>query len=85
MKAVIDKDIAMAWKAISEGAASGAQQKLALHDLLFNVCRLREQSHVPEKPGETAFNEGRRYVGLYVGGAIDAQPAQISKRQEAAK
>ena len=87
----LDKETAFAIKALSNGTANDGQQKTALSWILFDVCRLRDPSFAPgEKPLETAFNEGRRHVGLMIAGAIEAQPASVrqapkrrSQRQEA--
>lgn len=87
----LDKNTAFAIKALSTGTANDGQQKAALAWILFDVCRLREPSFAPgEKPLETAFNEGRRHVGLMIAGAIEAQPASVrqapkrrNQRQEA--
>ena len=76
----LDKETAFAIKALSNGTANDGQQKTALAWILFDVCRLREPSFVPgEKPLETAFNEGRRHVGLMIAGAIVAHPASVQK------
>lgn len=82
----IPKDVAMALKALSQGNANEGQQKTALEYILFSACRLRDPSYVEgEKSLATAYNEGRRAVGLLIAGAIQSRPATVRKTRQEAK
>lgn len=84
----LSKDVVFALRAMSAGNANEAQQKAALAFILFDACGIRNPSFEPSDPHTTAFNEGRRFAGLVIAGAIDAVPAGAraslkNSRQEA--
>ena len=80
MQKTVPKAVAMALKALSQGKASEGQQKLSLDYILFDLARLREPSfEAGEKPLQSAHNEGRRFVGLMIAGAIEAKPAAMTR------
>lgn len=87
--ALIPKDVAMAIKALSAGNANEGQQQRALSYIMFDLCRLRDPSFEDgEKPLKSAHNEGRRFVGLMIAGAIESRPATVApnpKRTREAK
>lgn len=58
----------MAIKALAEGKASEGQQKRALDWILYSACGMRQLSFRPGVDGErdTAFAEGKRFVGLQI-------------------
>jgi hypothetical protein len=62
-----DEDV-YAIKALNRGNASEGQQQRALHWLVQRACMVDEVSYRPGSDGDrdTAFAEGRRYVGLQV-------------------
>lgn len=75
MAMVIPKDAALAIKALADGNANEGQQQRALQFIMFDLCRLRDPSFEDgEKPLKSAHNEGRRFVGLMIAGAIEAKP-----------
>lgn len=79
MERVIPQDAALAVKALAAGTANEGQQKRAVEWILFDLCRLRDPSFEDgEKPLKSAHNEGRRFVGLMIAGAIEARPASTA-------
>lgn len=75
MNGLIPQDAALAIKALAAGNANAGQQKRALEYIMFDLARLRDPSFEDgEKPLKSAHNEGRRYVGLMIAGAIEARP-----------
>lgn len=80
MQAVIPQDVALAAKAVAAGNANEGQQKRFVEWVLFDLARLRDPSFEDgEKPLKSAHNEGRRYVGLMIAGAIEARPASVAQ------
>lgn len=81
------KDVAFALKAFGDGVANEGQQKTALDFILFEACGIRNPSFAPGDPHLTDFNEGRRFAGLIIAGAMQATPAtpvaKTKTRQEA--
>ena len=62
--ASLDPGVAAALQALEKGSANLHQQKLALNWLIHKCCRTYDLSYRPGRDGETAFAEGRRFVGL---------------------
>lgn len=81
------KDVVFALKALESGLANEGQQKTALDFILFEACGIRNPSFVPGDSNFTSFNEGRRFAGLIIAGAMQATPAapvrKTKTRQEA--
>jgi hypothetical protein len=71
--------IVAALKALSQGVANEGQQLAALEWWLFEASDMRAISHEGERTHDTAFREGRRFVGLVTAGAIQAKPAKSSR------
>lgn len=58
-----------ALQAMANGEANEGQQKIALNYLIHEICRTYDLSFRPDDRGgerETAFAEGRRYVGILI-------------------
>ncbi len=72
----IPKETAFALKALAAGTANEGQQKAALAFILFTACDIRSPSYTQSDAYHTAFNEGRRYAGLIIAGAVEAKPAE---------
>ena len=53
-------------KALAAGTANEQQQKRALDWILIHVCGTYEMTYRPESDRDTAFAEGRRFVGLQI-------------------
>ncbi len=60
------KEQARAIKALSEGTATGVQQRLALSCILKDISRCYDVTFVPGKPDESAYLQGRAFVGLEI-------------------
>lgn len=79
-----------ALQAVYHGEAEPHQQKRAIEWILNNACLMREVSYRPEGDGgygDTAFAEGRRFVGLQISKLITASDAvkQAARRPNARK
>ena len=53
-------------KAVAAGTANDQQQKRALDWIICQVCGTYEMTYRPESDRDTAFAEGRRFVGLQI-------------------
>lgn len=72
----------MALKGLAAGTADEAQQKLALDWLIRVACGAYELSYRSDQDGgerETAFAEGRRFVGLQVVKMVNMPPALVAE------
>lgn len=63
-----DDDVTRAIKALSAGKASDSQQQLALRWIVEDLAAAYDLSFRPGEAGdrETAFAEGKRFVGLQI-------------------
>lgn len=73
----LSKPVAMALKALAAGKANDGQQKAALEWILFEASGLRLIGFEGERTHDSAFFQGRRFVGLMIAGAIEASPAPV--------
>ena len=55
--------------------------KLVLADL-YRLCKTNNLSYVENSPDKTAFNEGAKYVALYIQGVLKQSPEDINKLLE---
>lgn len=76
-------------KALAKGTARPDQQMTAMNFILEDVCRSFDLSFQPDDAGgerDTAFAEGRRFVGLQLRRIIMRPLEELTgKRQRAAK
>jgi len=76
----------MALKALAAGNANVHQQKRALSFILHTACRLNSVSFDPTSERISAFNDGRRWVGMQVqhliNTPIDKLSAQSTKKEQ---
>ena len=83
----VRKDVVFALRALEAGTANAGQQKTALDFILFEACGIRNPSATAGDSHMTYFNEGRRFAGLIIAGAMQATPAnpvaKTKTRQEA--
>lgn len=66
---VLTKAEALAIKRLNEGDATPEQQKAALYAILYKIAQVDDQSFRSDDHGgvrDTAFAEGKRFVGLQV-------------------
>lgn len=68
---------ATALQALSAGTADPDQQKRALDWILTHASRLREPSFRPDSSDQTAFCEGRRFVGLSIAKLLSVNPRAL--------
>lgn len=57
------KQEVLALKAVYDGTANDGQQRLALKVIVNNFSRAQDLLYIPESFDETAFLNGRAYVG----------------------
>jgi len=53
-------------KNLALGEASPEQQREALHFIVTELCQTYNVSYIPDSDRDTAFAEGRRFVGLQI-------------------
>jgi len=64
--ATYEKADAASINALARGEATPYQQVRALKFIVEVLCATYDQSYIPGNPLDTAFREGRRFVGLQV-------------------
>lgn len=64
-------------KALSRGDATEHQQALALHVIVKKLARTHDLHYIPQSPDQTAFLNGRAFVGHRILKIIN-QPVQES-------
>lgn len=72
-------------KALAEGKASAVQQKLALDWIISELCRTYDVSFRPDDAGgdrDTAFAEGRRFVGLQIRRVITRPADELTGKRK---
>jgi hypothetical protein len=72
----------VALKALQAGTATPEQQQRALKWLIENACGTYDLSYRPESDRETAFAEGRRFVGLQIIKALNFDMAVLRNNHE---
>lgn len=71
----------MAIKALAVGEASPEQQKRAMQWLVEIVCGTYDLSYKPDSDRNTAFAEGKRFIGLQIVKAVRLN-TEIIRRSE---
>lgn len=59
-------------KRVAAGTASAHEQKLCIETICFDIAGFDKPSFVPDNTHLTAYNEGKRQIGLTLKGFIDA-------------
>lgn len=72
-----------ALKNLSAGNASPEQQQRALKWLVENACGTYDLSYRPTSDRDTAFAEGRRFVGLQIVKMLHLNLDELRKQNEA--
>jgi hypothetical protein len=73
-----------ALKALQAGEATKDQQQVALDFLIKNLCATYDMSYMPDSDRDTAFAEGKRWVGNQVIKLLKLTGEELDKaRQEA--
>lgn len=78
----INEDQFFAIRALEEGKANEAQQKVALKAIAHNIAGLLQPSYDESNPTNTAFNEGRRWVGRFIFEVLGVAPASYFKPKQ---
>jgi len=60
------KGVVQAFKALHQGSADRVQQQLLIDFMLTDLCKTYDLSYQPDSDRDTAFAEGRRFVGLQI-------------------
>ena len=75
-------------RALFNGTATEHQQKKAVEYILFELCGIRDLSYRPDSERDTAFAEGKRFVGLQMvkisklfTKGVNAPPVEAPKRK----
>lgn len=74
----------MAVRACAEGVANPEQAKMAMDWVMREAARVADLSYRPD-PLETAFNEGRRYVGILIRYMLLPETLADAKTQDKAR
>lgn len=66
-----------AFQALARGDATADQQKRALDYIIINIAGTYDLSYRPSSDRDTAFAEGKRFVGLQIVKAVNLNLAAI--------
>lgn len=66
-------------KNLAAGSASPEQQRRALKWIVENACGTYDLSYRPNSDRDTAFAEGRRFVGLQIVKAVQLDMTKLKK------
>jgi len=66
----IKQSVALAVRAFAEGTATQEQQGEVFRWLMVDVCNAKNPSYRAGRADDTAFLEGRRFVGLFLAAAM---------------
>lgn len=72
-----------AMRAFRAGQADLAQQKMCWEFLLYRIAGINQMSYVQGSDRDTAFNEGRRYVGGFMEWVATESPAKLEMHAQA--
>ena len=77
-----DKADANAIKGLAAGTANPEQQQRALKWILENACATYDLSYHPTSDRDTAFAEGRRFVGLQIVKMLKINLSALERHEE---
>jgi hypothetical protein len=66
-------------QALARGTASGDQQRHALNLIVNGISCAFDISYRPQKPDDTTFAEGKRFVGSQIDRLVRMNPANVEK------
>ena len=72
----------MAVKALAAGTANEDQQRRAFAWIVNDACQTYHTSYAKGDPGETAFNEGRRFPGLELVKLVKCNPEELKRTSD---
>lgn len=73
----------MALKNVAAGTASEHQQVTSMKWIIETLCGTYDLSYRPESDRDTAFAEGRRFVGLQIVKELNTNPKQRKDTENA--
>lgn len=78
------QNVTMALKSLASGTASAEQQKIAVKYIVEDLAGAGGLSYEPGEGGDrdTAFREGRRFVGLRIKEEVHLSDAALKRRHE---
>ena len=82
MLAPYEKADAYAVRAITEGHANEGQQRRGMAWIINTLACTYDLSYRPEKPLESAFAEGKRYVGMQIVKLANIRFARAQQEEE---
>ena len=69
-----------ALKALFQGKATPEQQKFALDFIIEHICKTHVTSYVSDNTHDTAFAEGKRFVGNEIVGLVKIDTSTLRKK-----
>ena len=66
---------------LEQGTATPEMQKRALNWLITGVCGTYDQSYIPLDTHETAFKEGKRFVGNTLIKMLKLEPGKLRREE----
>ena len=75
----IEKHVVHAIKALERGDATPEQQKSALKFIVFSLSKIDNISYRSDSERDTAFLEGRRFVGWGIGNILGINLTNLKK------
>ena len=73
---------AVAIQALAEGTASEHQQRLALTCIVEDLCQYHDLSYSPDSTHDTAFAEGKRWVGASIAKLTRLNYSELKRRSD---
>lgn len=65
------QEVVWALKGLNAGTADAGQQALALHWILYKVCKLDDSPYFPDNSRDTDFALGKQFVARCIAGVIN--------------
>lgn len=73
---------AAAVQAVADGRADADAQQLAIKTIVEKLCATYDMSYSPDSERDSAFAEGKRFVGLQIAKLIRLNYSTINKRKD---
>lgn len=68
-------------QAVAEGVADEVQQRLAIKTIVEQLCATYDLSYSPDSERDSAFAEGKRFVGLQVAKLTKLNYTNVKREQ----
>jgi hypothetical protein len=76
-------DVTLALKCLSKGIANEHQQVVAVKWIVEELCETYGMSYRPDSERDTAFAEGKRFVGMQIVREINLDSKLLRRKDEA--